>query len=160
MSASAAQEVTVEIAAPPSRCFAVIVDFERYPEWSSAIRRATVLERDQHGVGRVVEFEVDINIKRIRYVLEYAYRRPRQLTWHSVDGDVESVQGAYQFRKLAPQLTEATCRQEVQLGFWLPARIRALAERTALAQSVNEFKAAVERSATPPPRAAQRLRRG
>lgn len=145
MSLDAAQEVVVEIAAPRLDCFTAIVDFERYPEWSGQVTRARILEYDAEGVGRIVEFFIDARVKTIRYVLEYAYRKPSQLTWKSIDGDVESIEGIYRFRKLDPGRTEATCRQEIKLGFWLPGPLRRLAERTALAQSVAEFKDYAER---------------
>ncbi|MBX3027427.1 SRPBCC family protein [bacterium] len=152
MSLDAAQEVAVEIAASQAECFAAILDFERYPEWSSAVTQARILERDRAGVGRIVEFHIDAKIKTLRYVLEYQHKKPTQLTWHSIDGDIESIEGIYRFKKLAPTRTEASCRQEIRLGFWLPGPLRRLAERTALAQSVNEFKAHVERAADPAPR--------
>jgi ribosome-associated toxin RatA of RatAB toxin-antitoxin module len=144
MALDAAQEVTVEIAASPAECFAAILEFERYPEWSSAVQSARVLERDAAGVGRRVEFHIDMKIRSVRYVLEYTYKKPTELSWRSVDGDVESIEGRYRFRKLGPELTEASCRQEIQLGFWMPGMLRKFAERTALKQSVNEFKADVE----------------
>lgn len=145
MSLDAAQEVTVEIAATPDECFATILDFERYPEWSSAVASARIVARGKEGIGRVVEFIIDMKIRTVRYVLEYSYKKPTALDWHSVEGDVESIEGRYRFRKLGPSLTEATCRQEIQLGFWMPGPLRRLAERTALKQSVTEFKAEVER---------------
>ena len=144
MSLDAAQEVSVQIAASPAECFAAILEFERYPEWSSAIQSARVLERDAAGIGRRVEFNIDMKIRSVRYVLEYTYKKPTELSWHSVEGDVESIEGRYRFRKLGPELTEASCRQEIQLGFWMPGPLRHLAERTALKQSINEFKADVE----------------
>lgn len=155
MPPEAAQEVTVEIDAPQLACFDAILDFERYPEWSSAVTSARILERNAGGVGRVVEFFIDAKVKSIRYVLEYTAKKPSQLTWKAVDGDIESIVGAYRFRKLGPQRTEASCRQEITLGFWLPGPLRRLAERTALAQSVNEFKAFAE-SCAQPPRTARR----
>ena len=145
MALDAAQDVVVEIAASPTQCFEVILDFDRYPKWSSVIERARILERDKAGVGKVVEFHLDMKLRSVRYVLEYAYKRSSELSWHSVEGDVESIEGYYHFRKLGPARTEATCRQEIQLGFWLPGPLRRLAERTALRQSVEEFKAEVER---------------
>lgn len=135
----------MQIAASPADCFRVIMDFEAYPRWSSAVRKVRVLERDDAGIGRVVEFRIDMRFKSIRYVLAYDYRKPSELTWRSVSGDVESIEGAYWFRRLGPRLTEATCRQAVELGFWVPGPIRKLAERTALRQSVLEFKEEVER---------------
>jgi len=160
MALDAAQEVSVEIAASPADCFAAIMEFERYPEWFSAVSGARILERDKAGIGRIVEFTADMKIRTVRYVLEYAYKKPSELTWHSIEGDVESVQGHYTFRKLGPALTEATCRQEIQLGFWVPGPLRRIAERTALRQSVNELKAEVERQiaagSAPPSRSAKR----
>lgn len=153
MSLDAAQEVSVEIAATPAQCLDVLLDFERYPAWSSAVTKARILERDEAGVGRIVEFHVDAKVKTIRYVLEYKYKKPGSLTWKSVEGDVEAIEGYYKLRKLAGDRTEATCRQEITLGFWLPGPLRRLAERTALVQSVNEFRDEIERQlATPPAR--------
>jgi len=62
------------------------------------------------------------------------------------------LEGIYRFRKLGPSGTEATCRQEVKLGFWLPGPLRRLAERTALEQSVAEFKDHAERLQAQPAR--------
>jgi uncharacterized membrane protein len=145
MAADAAQEVSVEVRATPEECFDAIVDFERYPAWSSAVQSAAVLKKGRGGIARVVEFHVDLRVKTVRYVLEYEHRKPKRLTWHSIDGDVESIEGSYDFRKRSANETEATCRQEVRLGFWIPGPIRKLAERTALRQSVMEFKEEVER---------------
>jgi ribosome-associated toxin RatA of RatAB toxin-antitoxin module len=154
MPPDAAQEVVVEIAATPAQCFEVLLDFERYPEWSSAVTGARIVARDAQGVGRIVEFLIDAKVKTIRYVLEYAYKKPSQLTWKSIDGDVQSIEGAYRLRKLGADRTAAACRQEIKLGFWLPGPLRKLAERTALTQSVTEFRDEVERrlaaAAAPP----------
>lgn len=145
MALDTAQDFSVEIGATPAECFEVLLDFERYDEWCSVIAKARILERDKAGVGRVVEFHLDMKIRTVRYVLEYAYKKPTELTWHSVGGDVESIEGRYRLRKLGPAMTEATCRQEILLGFWMPGPLRKLAERTALKQSVTELKAEVER---------------
>jgi uncharacterized membrane protein len=144
MSVDAAQEVTVEIDAPLDACVTTILDFEHYPRWSAVIETARVLER-QAGIARLVEFHLNMKVKTIRYVLEYTYRKPNLLTWRGVDGDIEFVEGSYRFKKLSPSRTEATCRQEIRLGFWMPGPLRRLAERTALKQSVEEFKAEAER---------------
>ncbi len=150
MAVDAAQEVSVEVAASPAQCFEVLLDFERYPQWSSAVSKARILERDEHGVGKLVEFHIDAKVKTIRYVLEYHYKKSSLLSWKSIDGDVESIEGAYRLKKLAADRTEAACRQEIKLGFWLPGPLRKLAERTALSQSVNEFRDEVERLVATP----------
>jgi len=141
------QEFAAEIEAPIAQCYVTIIDFETYPEWCSPIERAKILEYrpGKEKRARFVDFSIDMKLRTVRYVLEYDYEKPTRLTWHSVDGDVESVAGEYVFEKLAANRTRATCRQAVSLGFWIPGPIRALAERQALKQSVLEFKAEAER---------------
>jgi hypothetical protein len=145
--AEADQSETVEINADVEDCVAVLLDFERYPEWSGPIRSARVLERDAEGRGRDVEFELDMKIRTIRYVLAYDYALPERATWSLREGDVASVDGAYEFESLGKGRTRATCRQSVDIGFWIPGPIRRIAERQALRDSVNDFKAAAEKRA-------------
>ncbi|GIW43495.1 MAG: hypothetical protein KatS3mg077_0777 [Candidatus Binatia bacterium] len=144
MSIKGEQEFSVEIAAPVDTCFEVITTFERYPEWFSGIKSAVVLERYENGLGKIVEFRLDMVLKRIRYVLEYAYKPPTRLDWHSVDGDIESITGHYDLEPLGKTKTRATCRQAISVGFWVPGSIKKLLEQNALRQSVLEFKAAAE----------------
>jgi uncharacterized membrane protein len=138
------QQFSVEIAAPVAVCFEVITTFERYPEWFREISEANVLERYPDGLGKVVEFFMDFFLKRIRYVLEYRYSKPRRLDWHSVDGDIESIEGSYELVPIDKTHTQATCRQAVRVGFWVPGSIKKTIEQNALRQSVLAFKEAAE----------------
>lgn len=148
MAAQAEQAFSTEIDASVAECFATITDFEAYPHWSSPIRKIAVLARGRNKLARQVEFHVDMKLRTVRYVLEYEYQKPTELTWHAVDGDIEAIEGAYLFEKLSPKRTRATCRQAVSLGFWVPGPIRSIFERQALKQSVLEFKAEAERRAS------------
>lgn len=145
----ASQSFSVEIDASVADCVAVLVDFPRYPTWSGPIESCRVLEYDAEGRGRIVEFVLDMKIKSVRYVLEYEYelpagKKPSRATWHLVEGDVSAVDGAYEFTPLDGTRTQATCRQSVELGFWVPGPLRRVFERQALRDSVTEFKAAAE----------------
>lgn len=145
MTSAAVQEFTTEVVATPLECFKAVIDFDAYPSWSSPIERVVVLERDKAGIGRIVEFHANMRVRTVRYVLEYEYRKPGELTWQSVDGDVASIEGSYRFVRRPDKTTDATCRQAIDLGFWVPGPLRKIAERTALRQSVLEFKDEVER---------------
>jgi uncharacterized membrane protein len=147
MAISGDQQFSTEVNASVGQCFATITTFESYPNWFSSIEATAVLERYLDGLGKRVEYRVDMRLKTIRYVLEYEYDKPLQLSWRSVEGDVDAIEGAYLFEKLSPKRSRATCRQAVSLGFWLPGPIRAIVERHALAQAVLEFKAAAEAAA-------------
>jgi hypothetical protein len=143
--AEADQSVSVEVDAGVESCLDVLLDFESYPQWSTPIARARVLTRDEAGRGRDVEFDLDMKIRTVHYVLTYSYDLPARATWSLREGDVKSVQGAYEFEPLGPGRTRATCRQAVDLGFWIPGMIRRIFERQALRDSVSEFKAEAER---------------
>jgi uncharacterized protein YndB with AHSA1/START domain len=159
MALSGDQQFTTEINASVGQCFATITTFENYPEWFSTIEATAVLERYRDGLGKRVEYLVDMRLKTIRYVLEYEYDKPLRLTWRSVEGDIDAIEGAYVFEKLGPQRSSATCRQAVSFGFWVPGPLRAILERHALTQAVLEFKAAAEAAAKEAPgRRRQRTR--
>jgi len=147
MALSGEQQFNTEIAASVQQCFATITNFAAYPQWFSSIEHAAILAAHPDGIGKLVEYRIDMKLKSIRYVLEYAHRKPTELTWQSVEGDVEAIEGRYLFEKLEPSLTRATCRQAVSIGFWVPGPIRKLMEQQALKQSVLEFKAAAEAAA-------------
>ena len=47
---------TIEVDAPPERCFALMTDYERMPSWQGAVRSIRVEERDEQGRGSVVSY--------------------------------------------------------------------------------------------------------
>ena len=145
--ADAEQTQSVEVDADVEHCVAVLLDFERYPAWSGPIAATRVLERDAEGRARDVEFELDMKIRTLRYVLRYEYELPARATWSLIDGDLRAVHGSYEFEPLGNGRTRATCSQAVDLGFWIPGPIRRVFERQALRDSVDEFKAEAERRA-------------
>jgi len=152
MALSGEQQFSTEVHASVAVCFTTVTQFENYPQWFSSIEHAAVLERYADGLGKVVEYRIDMKLKSIRYVLEYTYDKPMHLSWRSVDGDVEAIEGAYEFEKLGAARSRATCRQAVSIGFWVPGPIRKMLEAQALKQSVLEFKTAAEATMAAAPR--------
>ena len=131
------------VAASVDDCFAVLVDFEDYPRWSSPVTSCRILDRGSDGLPRRVEFALDMTIKTIRYVLEYSFDQPNGATWKLVEGDLKSVEGSYRFEP-ADGGTTATCSQAVDIGFWIPGFIKSTFEAKALRDSVEEFRVAAE----------------
>jgi ribosome-associated toxin RatA of RatAB toxin-antitoxin module len=130
--------------APVEVCFDTVVDFARYPEWFSAISSARIIETNSENGQWKVAYELDMVIKTIAYTLAYKGNRPGCLEWKLAEGDIKDVEGSYVFSALEPRLTEARCTQTVDLGFWIPGLIKRGFERSALADSVAELKAAAE----------------
>lgn len=138
---------TEVIAAPLDLCFDVLVDFRRYPDWFSMIQKSRITESDDAAGTWTVEYELHAIVKTIRYTLSYQSRRPTELTWKMTAGDLAAIKGSYKLIELEPGLTEATCTQALDIGFWVPGPLRRIFEQSALVDSVREFKKAAEERA-------------
>lgn len=80
------KEVTIDV--PVEAFFDLVVDYERYPEFVPGIRACRV----RNGRGeRHVEYELDIGLKRIRYVLRHEEERPTRVRWSLVSGEMMKV---------------------------------------------------------------------
>ena len=88
---------SAEVAAPPQRCFDLLTDFEHLPEWQKAVKSARVLERDEQGRGKVVEYEVDARFKTVRYRLRQIYDEPVRLGSEYLGGDFRDLSGEWRF---------------------------------------------------------------
>lgn len=140
------QTYSTAVAGSVDACFNVLVDFERYTDWSSPITKCRIVDRYPDGLARRVEFHLDAKVKTLRYVLEYEYDPPHGARWHLVEGDIAGVEGSYRFEP-AGERTTATCSQSIDVGFWVPGFLRRTFEASALQQTVEEFRAAVEKTA-------------
>lgn len=134
---------STDISCPPAVCFATLVDFERYPAWSSPISVCRVIERHPDGLAKLVEFELNMLVKTIRYVLDYTYDPPNGAEWTMAEGDLTGIAGSYRFEETRTGC-RATCMQTIELGFWVPAFVKRTFEQKALEDSVEEFRRAVE----------------
>jgi ribosome-associated toxin RatA of RatAB toxin-antitoxin module len=76
------KEIVIE--APVERFYDLVVDYERYPEFVPGIKACRILD----GAGpKRVEYELDLGVKRIRYVLRMEEERPRRVAWSLVSGE-------------------------------------------------------------------------
>jgi ribosome-associated toxin RatA of RatAB toxin-antitoxin module len=141
------QSHTEMVRAPVEICFDTIVDFARYPQWFSGITEANIEQADAASGTWTVAYQLDMTIKTIAYTLAYQAQRPENLTWKFVRGDVNDVEGSYVFRPIDDSMTEATCTQGIDIGFWIPGPIKRTFEKSALGDSVREFKKAAEAAA-------------
>src|SRR5262245_53957856 len=112
-----AQSYSTLVAGSIEDCFAVLVEFENYPRWSSPIKECRVLARHADGLGKQVAFALDMTLKTIRYTLEYEFEPPHGGRWRLVESpDVRDVEGSYRFEKTGAR-TKATCSQAIDIGF-------------------------------------------
>lgn len=132
------------VAASPSRCYDIAVDFERYPEWARDVKEASVLERDAHGRATKVEYRASALGRSTHYTLAYDYSQsPERLSWSLVEGDIMRViEGAYTF---APEGTgtNITYSLQIELIVPLPGFVKRRAEVRIL-HTLKELKSRAE----------------
>jgi ribosome-associated toxin RatA of RatAB toxin-antitoxin module len=137
---------SIEVAASPAACFAVVADFEAYPQWQPAIRDVRVLEHDAAGRGTLVETFVDARVKQIRYVLAYSFDEPTRVSWELVEGDPESVEGDFTF-EAGDGATIAAYRMSADLGRigrFVPGEMKRQATAFLMKSTVEGLRARVE----------------
>lgn len=140
-------ERSAQVAAPAALCFETIVDYETFPEWQRAVQRVEVLERDGDGRGRVVEFHVDLGIRKLRYRLEYHYDPPHRVWWDFLEGDfAKDIGGEFRLEP-ANGATLATYAVTVEPAVPVPGFIARRLEREMMKRSVEDLRREAERRA-------------
>ncbi|TML64116.1 MAG: cyclase [Actinobacteria bacterium] len=139
----------MRVAAPPDELFAVVTDFERYPEWAVDIKHVQVLERDSEGRGVRVAFRAAAMGRSTSYTLAYDYSKaPAELSWALERGDItRRLDGTYVFDPTPDGATEVTYKLAVELVVPLPGFIKSRAEGRILANALRDLKARAEGSA-------------
>lgn len=96
--ADEAQE-SIHIAASPEQCYAVAIDFDRYPEWATDVKEVVVLDRDAEGRGTRVKYKISALGQTIGYILAYDYAdAPGGFSWKLEKAQVLSrLDGIYRF---------------------------------------------------------------
>ena len=146
MADQATQRIGIE--APPERCYEVVVDFERYPEWANDVKDVVIVARDDSGRPLEVEFRAAALGRSTRYTLRYDHSlAPAELSWKLVQGDImRACDGAYDFTPTPSGGTEVTYRLAIELIVPLPGFVKRRAEVRIL-NTVKELKTRVEGAA-------------
>jgi ribosome-associated toxin RatA of RatAB toxin-antitoxin module len=137
----------VLIEAPLERFYDIVVDYERYPEFVPGIRRCRI--RDAKGE-KQVEYELDLGIRRIKYVLRHEEQRPRRVAWSLVSGDMMKVSNGSWELSAVDGRTKAIYSVEIQISR-PPLVPQALVDRVSdeltriqLPKTLEAFKARAE----------------
>ena len=134
---------SAEVAAPPQRCFDLLTDFEHLPEWQKAVKSARVLERDEQGRGKVVEYEVDARFKTVRYRLRQVYDEPVRLGSEYLGGDFRDLSGEWRFVAIGDGRTRVELDLRIDPGRFVPGPLRAAISDAVMRRSLSDLVAAV-----------------
>jgi ribosome-associated toxin RatA of RatAB toxin-antitoxin module len=133
------------IRSSPEQCFAILVDFERYPEWAADIKAVSVGERDAEGRPARVTFRAAAFGRSTSYTLAYDYSQaPKQLSWVQVDGDItRRLDGEYTLDPAGDD-TEVVYHLTVELKVPLPGFVKRRAEGRIMGTALKELKVRAE----------------
>ena len=137
-------EHSAEIDAAREVCFAALLDYESFPQWQRAVKAVEVLNRDDEGRGRDVEFKIDAKLRTVRYVLRYSYEPPGWIGWSYVEGDVKDVSGEFVLEQSDDGMTLATYRLALDPGVWLPGPVMKVLRDQVMKGAVEDLKRRAE----------------
>jgi ribosome-associated toxin RatA of RatAB toxin-antitoxin module len=134
---------------PAEQVFAVLSDYARYPEFVPGIKACRVLP----GKGdRQVEYELDLGLKRIKYVLKHVEAPPTRITWSLVSGDMMKVSNGEWALTADGATTRARYTVDIQISKppLIPQsvidKVSDELTRVQLPKTLEAFKARVERA--------------
>ncbi len=137
--------VSAEIDASPQACFDALIDYESLPAWQGAVRSAEVLERDEQGRGKIVEYEVDARLKTVRYRLRQIYDEPSRVGSEYLGGDFRDFAGEWRFQALDGGRTRAELDLRIDPGRFVPRVVRSAIADAVMRRAVRDLKDHVER---------------
>lgn len=128
------------------RCYSVVADFERYPEWVGDLKSVEVIERDAENRPVAVAFRAAAFGRSTSYTLEYDYSdAPNVLAWVQRSGNLTSLlDGCYRFEVVDSGTTEVTYELSVGLKVPLPGFVKRRAEGHIIHAAVRDLKKRVE----------------
>ena len=143
---SEASKNSIQIDAPVADVTALLFDPAGYPEWSSAIKSASVLEKD--GEGRAIKIEMMIKAGQVkdRVILDYDWSKaPNALTFALDDADMlTEMTGGYTLTDNGDDTTKVEYELTVALSMPVPAMMRTKAESDTIDLALKELKAKLE----------------
>ena len=141
---------SIHIEARPAQCYAVAIDFDRYPEWATDVKQVEVLERDGEGRGSRVRYQISALGKTIGYTLGYDYTdAPGGFSWTLERADyLTRLDGAYRFDPDGAG-TEVGYVLTVDVTFPLPGFMKRAAAGIIVDNAMKQLKAYIEAGGGP-----------
>lgn len=141
----------ISIDAPLERVFAVLTDFERYPEWAGDLKEATVLERDDAGRGVTVAFRAAAMGRSTSYTLAYDYAdAPGRIGWSLIEGDLQrELDGNYHLSASTDGTgrTDILYELSIDLMVPIPGFVKRRAESRIVRTALEDLRRRVESGA-------------
>jgi uncharacterized membrane protein len=129
-------ESSTEIDAPIERCWAVVEDVPSAPQWQGGLVRIDVVERDERGRASLCDATSDAKLRKVDTRTRFTYEEPTRLSWKMLEGELDSMEGAWELEDLGNGRTRATYKLAVDPGP-IGGMLRGPIEKAARAILVN-----------------------
>ncbi len=109
--------VSADVHAPIQRCWALIEDVARAPEWQRVLERVEVIERDEQGRALICDTVNDAKLTKVHCRVRMHYEPPHRLSFTRVESeDVQAMEGSWLLEDLGDGRTRATYALAVDPG--------------------------------------------
>ncbi|HEY5188158.1 MAG TPA: SRPBCC family protein [Solirubrobacteraceae bacterium] len=106
-----------EIPASIERCWELVADIERAPEWQRTLAAVEVVERDAEGRPLICDTVNDARLMKVRCRVRVSYTPPGRLAFAlEQSGDLDAMDGGWQLEALGPERTRAIYTLAVDPG--------------------------------------------
>ena len=128
--------------APIAKCYAVISDYERYPEFLPEVKKIRTSNRRGNEVD--VQYHAEV-VKLIKYTVHMREEAPTRVSWTYIDGEfMKDNKGGWVLEDAGDGKTKATYSIEVALGPLVPKTIVTALVDTQLPKLLENFKKRIE----------------
>lgn len=133
---------TITINAPVEKCWSVISDYERYPEFLPEVKKIRTFNRRGNEVD--VQYEAEV-VKVIKYTVHMKEEGPKKLSWSFIDGEfMKDNKGGWVLEDGGEGKTKATYSIAVEVGMLVPKTIINALVDTQLPKLLENFKKRIE----------------
>ena len=123
-----------------------LFDLDKYPEWSTQIKSAEALARDDQGRITKVKMSIDAGMMKDRLTLDYDWSQaPNKLSFSLDEADLlTGMDGIYTITSVDEDTTEVSYELEVSLSMPVPAMMRQKAEKATIDAALAQLKSRLE----------------
>ena len=137
---------TISIDAPIKAVQEALFALDKYPDWSTQIKSAEAITRDDQGRITKVKMSIDAGMMKDRPTLDYDWSgAPSKLSFSLDEADLlTGMDGIYSFKSIDEDTTEVTYELEVSLSMPIPAMMRQKAEKATIDAALSQLKTHLE----------------
>ncbi len=133
---------TIVFNAPIEKCYSVISDYERYPEFLPEVKKIKTANRRGNEVD--VHYEAEI-VKVIKYAVHIKEEKPTKVSWTFIDGEfMKNNVGGWVLEAAGEGKTRATYNIEVEVGMLVPKSVITVLVDSQLPKLLENFKKRIE----------------